>query len=69
MKDLVAAARVPTARHGTFTAVAPALEFLRSLPSPWVVKTDGLAAGKADIYTRPQGLDMVLGHLEGLAGA
>jgi len=51
MKDLVAAARVPTARHGTFTAVAPALEFLRSLPSPWVVKTDGLAAGKGVLVT------------------
>jgi len=32
------------------------------------VVADGLAAGKADIYTRPQGLDMVLGHLKGLAG-
>ncbi len=26
--------------------MAPALGFLRSLPGPWVVKTDGLAAGK-----------------------
>ncbi len=33
------------------------------------VIADGMAAGKADIYTRPQGLDMVLGHLTGLAGA
>jgi len=33
------------------------------------VIADGMAAGRADIYTRPQGLDMVLGHLKGLAGA
>ena len=46
MKEVVAAARVPTADHGTFSAVEPALAFLRSLPGPWVVKTDGLAAGK-----------------------
>jgi short-subunit dehydrogenase len=32
------------------------------------VIADGMAAGQADIYTRPQGLDMVLGHLTGLAG-
>lgn len=46
MKDLLAEAGVPTARHGTFTEEEPALEFLRSLPGPWVVKTDGLAGGK-----------------------
>jgi phosphoribosylamine--glycine ligase len=51
MKELVAAADVPTARHGTFRAVDPALAFLRSLPPPWVVKTDGLAAGKGVLVT------------------
>jgi phosphoribosylamine--glycine ligase len=46
MKEVVGAAGVPTARYAAFTAEAGAVEFLRSLPGPWVTKTDGLAAGK-----------------------
>src|SRR5947208_8382054 len=46
MKQLVEEAGVPTARHGAFDDAGRALEFLRSLPPPYVVKTDGLAAGK-----------------------
>ncbi len=46
MKQVVEAAGVPTARYAAFTEVEPAVEFLRGLPGPWVVKTDGLAAGK-----------------------
>jgi phosphoribosylamine--glycine ligase len=34
-----------------FTEVGPAVEFLRSLDGPWVVKTDGLAAGKGVLVT------------------
>jgi phosphoribosylamine--glycine ligase len=51
MKEVVAAAGVPTAAHGTFTDVEEALAFLRTMPSPWVVKTDGLAAGKGVLVT------------------
>ena len=51
MKELVEAAGVPTARYATFTEVEPALAFLRTLPPPWVVKTDGLAAGKGVLVT------------------
>ena len=51
MKELLAEAGVPTARFGVFTEVAPAVEFLRSLEGPWVVKTDGLAAGKGVLVT------------------
>lgn len=51
MKELVAAADVPTARHGTFSELTPALEFLRSMPGPYVIKTDGLAAGKGVLVT------------------
>jgi phosphoribosylamine--glycine ligase len=51
MKELVTAAGVPTARYAAFTDVEPALAFLRSLPGPWVVKTDGLAAGKGVFVT------------------
>ncbi|HEX8803566.1 MAG TPA: phosphoribosylamine--glycine ligase, partial [Acidimicrobiales bacterium] len=51
MKEVVAAAGVPTARHAAFAEVEPALAFLRGLPPPWVVKTDGLAAGKGVLVT------------------
>ena len=51
MKEVLAEAGVPTARFGVFTEVAPAVEFLRSLEGPWVVKTDGLAAGKGVLVT------------------
>jgi phosphoribosylamine--glycine ligase len=51
MKDLLAAAGVPTAAYGTFDDIGAAAEFLRSLPAPWVVKTDGLAAGKGVLVT------------------
>jgi hypothetical protein len=32
------------------------------------VIADGLFAGPLDLYTRPEGLEMVLAHLRGLAG-
>src|SRR3954471_23805750 len=46
MKQALLDAGVPTAQHGSFTDPEPALAFLRTLPPPYVVKTDGLAAGK-----------------------
>lgn len=51
MKDVLTEARVPTAAYGAFDEIGPATEFLRSLPGPWVVKTDGLAAGKGVLVT------------------
>jgi phosphoribosylamine--glycine ligase len=51
MKQVLVEAGVPTARYGAFDDVGPALDFLRSLPGPWVVKTDGLAAGKGVLVT------------------
>ena len=51
MKALLAEAGVPTAAYGVFDQAGPAVEFLRSLPGPWVVKTDGLAAGKGVLVT------------------
>ena len=51
MKELVGAAGVPTARHGTFTDLDDALEFLDTMAPPFVVKTDGLAAGKGVVVT------------------
>ncbi|MGO8864256.1 MAG: phosphoribosylamine--glycine ligase [Acidimicrobiales bacterium] len=48
MKEVLAEAGVPTARFATFGAaeLEDAVAYLASLPGPWVVKTDGLAAGK-----------------------
>ncbi len=51
MKEVLASAGVPTAGYGAFDAEGPAVEYLRSLPPPWIVKTDGLAAGKGVLVT------------------
>src|SRR3954447_26836068 len=51
MKDTLAYAGVPTARYGTFSDVDAAVAFLRTLPGLYVVKTDGLAAGKGVFVT------------------
>jgi len=51
MKDLLARAGVPTARYGAFTDAGAAREFLAGLAAPYVVKTDGLAAGKGVLVT------------------
>jgi phosphoribosylamine--glycine ligase len=51
MKELVTAAGVPTARYGRFDELEPALAFLHSLSGGYVVKTDGLAAGKGVLVT------------------
>ncbi len=48
MKEVLEAAGVPTARYRAFDhdEVDAAVAYLETLPGPWVVKTDGLAAGK-----------------------
>jgi phosphoribosylamine--glycine ligase len=46
MKEMLAEAGVPTARFGVFDDADLARAYLRTLPGPWVIKTDGLAAGK-----------------------
>ncbi|MGI8754487.1 MAG: phosphoribosylamine--glycine ligase [Acidimicrobiales bacterium] len=51
MKRLALDAGLPTARYGSFDATEPALAFLRTLPGLYVVKTDGLAAGKGVLVT------------------
>jgi phosphoribosylamine---glycine ligase len=51
MKEVVAEAGVPTAAFGAFDTVGPALDFLRKMSGPYVVKTDGLAAGKGVLVT------------------
>jgi len=51
MKDLLVAAGVPTARYGSFTDVESALAFLATMEDLFVIKTDGLAAGKGVLVT------------------
>jgi len=53
MKEVLADAGVPTARHGAFGVddEAAALAYLDELPGLYVVKTDGLAAGKGVVVT------------------
>jgi phosphoribosylamine--glycine ligase len=57
MKEVLAAAGVPTARYGAFTAdrEEAALAFLDTLGDLFVVKTDGLAAGKGVVVTTSRG--------------
>ncbi|HZW59135.1 MAG TPA: phosphoribosylamine--glycine ligase [Woeseiaceae bacterium] len=45
-KDFLARHDIPTARHQSFTQLAPALDYIRAQGAPLVVKADGLAAGK-----------------------
>ncbi|MGH9025632.1 MAG: phosphoribosylamine--glycine ligase [Acidimicrobiia bacterium] len=71
MKEVLGAAGVPTAQHASFTAgnEADALAFLETLPGLYVVKTDGLAAGKGVVVTEslPEARDAVRAYLSGSA--
>lgn len=51
MKELLVEANVPTAKHGTFTKEDEAISFLQEMSAPYVIKTDGLAAGKGVLVT------------------
>jgi len=74
MKALLDEAKIPTAKFGTFTSVAEALEFLQTMVPPYVVKTDGLAAGKGVLVTdsfdeaRDDVIDKLMGEAFGKAG-
>jgi len=50
-KEIMAAAGVPTARAEAFTDAAEAVAALDGFGPPWVVKADGLAAGKGVTVT------------------
>jgi phosphoribosylamine--glycine ligase len=69
MKSALADAGVPTARHHAFDAseVEEAVAYLRDLPGLYVVKTDGLAAGKGVFVTEslPEAIDDLREKLSG----
>jgi phosphoribosylamine--glycine ligase len=48
-KDFLARHHIPTADYQNFTAIEPALAYLREMGAPIVIKADGLAAGKGVI--------------------
>lgn len=74
MKDFLAEAGVPTAAYGTFTDADSAFAFLDTMTPPYVIKTDGLAAGKGVLVTtsldeaRADVLDKLSGTAFGAAG-
>ena len=71
MKEVLGAAGVPTARFATFDALEAneARAYLETLPGPWVIKTDGLAAGKGVLVARTldEARDDVTAKLSGSA--
>jgi phosphoribosylamine--glycine ligase len=65
---------LPTGRFGVFDAAAPAKAFLDGFAAPFVIKADGLAAGKgvviaADRAAAEAAIDDALGGRFGAAGA
>ncbi len=69
MKGVLREIGVPTAAYGTFAELDPAVAFLRTLPGPWVVKTDGLAAGKGVLVAESfdEAVDDIRAKLAGTA--
>ncbi|MBS0383331.1 MAG: phosphoribosylamine--glycine ligase [Proteobacteria bacterium] len=74
-KDFLARHRIPTARYAVFTALYPALEYVRAQGAPIVIKADGLAAGKGVVVAMTLAeaehtlTDMLGAHAFGDAGA
>jgi phosphoribosylamine--glycine ligase len=74
MKAVASAAGAPTAAYGRFTETAPAKEFLREQSAPYVIKADGLAAGKGvviaeNLHDADAAVDDMLGGRFGGASA
>ncbi len=55
LKQICAEAQVPTAAFGVATSVAEGRELLDRFGPPYVIKTDGLAAGKGVLVTNDRG--------------
>lgn len=73
-KDFCVRHAIPTAHHASFTDAAAAHAYLATLPAPYVIKADGLAAGKGVVIAPTLGearesVDDMLGGRFGRAGA
>ncbi|PQA87077.1 phosphoribosylamine--glycine ligase [Hyphococcus luteus] len=74
MKEVASAAGAPTAGYGRFETPEPAKAFLRGQTAPYVIKADGLAAGKGVVIAETLeeadvAVDEMLGGKFGEAGA
>ncbi len=60
-KEIMAKYNIPTASYAVFNEPVKAQKYIRSSSAPWVVKADGLAAGKGVIvcHTEEQALQAV----------
>lgn len=67
MKEILASADIPTAAFRTFSDITTAIEYLNSYDGPYVIKTDGLAAGKGVLVTRDRS-DAIKDVTEKLSG-
>jgi phosphoribosylamine--glycine ligase len=74
-KEFLRRHRIPTAAYAVFTALDPALAYVRERGAPIVVKADGLAAGKGVVVATTLAeaeaalIDILGGALQGAAGA
>jgi phosphoribosylamine---glycine ligase len=73
-KALCAKHNIPTAAFDTFTQAEPANEYLKTLTPPYVIKADGLAAGKGVVIAQTladakEAVSDMLGGQFGGAGA
>jgi len=74
-KNILLKHKIPTAAAGIFTAVSPALAYLRQRRIPIVIKADGLAAGKGVVVAQTLAEaeaavhDMLAGNKFGAAGS
>lgn len=68
-KDFLVRHHIPTAKYQNFTAVEPALAYVRTEGTPVVIKADGLAAGKGVVVamTLPEAEDAIQDMLAGNA--
>jgi len=68
-KDFLARHQIPTAAYENFTEIPPAIDYIKKMGAPIVVKADGLAAGKGVILaqTEQQAIDAVEDMLAGNA--
>ncbi|MBT5577968.1 MAG: phosphoribosylamine--glycine ligase [Porticoccaceae bacterium] len=73
-KDFLERHQIPTASYGNFTDVDQALDYLKEVGAPIVIKADGLAAGKGVIVAMTMAeaedavRDMLAGNAFGEAG-
>lgn len=74
-KDFLARHGIPTAAYQTFTRTEPAIDYIKAMGAPIVVKADGLAAGKGVILAQTEAEaiaaveDMLQGNAFGEAGS